>query len=169
MIVNDEFTITQGVGGVVEVRMPAHDAAVFAQVVDRFAELLERGLAGRGRLAWTGGVDGLFPPAYRSRRASREFRQRHAEGQRRVLLDAARRVERQLAVAVDFTLTPAQVSDWIMVCAHAQSMYVTERWTAKPLRRTFARDGLTWLMEVHGALADAALGHPSQWVTGGTS
>lgn len=159
----EEFSITAADGGAVHVRIPVHDAAELRRVLARFVEALERGLLGRGRLAWAGSTDPLFPSAYPDRRRSREFRLARAEDGRRRLIAAADRIDRQLATAVDFTLTPDGVADWFMVCAHAQSLFVTRRWENKPMKRTFSKNGMVWLTSVQEAIADAALGHPSPW------
>jgi hypothetical protein len=154
-----EFPITADGGGAVRVQIPEHDAEEFRKVLHDFMATLELGLAGKGRFAWVRSLDPLVPPVHSDRRRSREFRLEHAAELRHRLLAAAHRVDQQLAGSHDFVLDPDAVADWFMVCGHAQSLYVTERWGRKPLKRTYSKNGVRWLIAVQDAVADAALGH----------
>lgn len=56
---------------------------------------------------------------------------------RQALLTAARRLPGRLRTAADeLVLDQAGVSDWFMVCGHAQSLYVRKRWGVNPLQGT---------------------------------
>lgn len=154
-----EFPVTALGGGSVRVQIPEHDAAEFRKVLHDFMATLEAGLAGKGRFAWAKALDPLVPPIHRDRRRSREFRLEHAAELRHRLLAAAHRVDQQLAGSHDLVLDPDAVAAWFMVCGHAQSLYVTERWGQKVLKRTFSRNGLEWLIAMQDAIADAALEH----------
>lgn len=154
-----DFPVTPLDGGSVRVQIPEHDAAELRKVLADFTATLEQGLAGKGRFAWVRGLDPLVPPVHRDRRRSREFRLEHAVELRRRLLAAALRVDQQLAGGLDLVLDPDAVADWFMVCGHAQSLYVTERWGNKPLKRTYSRNAVEWLCAVQSAIADAALDH----------
>ncbi|MGH3434254.1 MAG: hypothetical protein ACRDQB_15600, partial [Thermocrispum sp.] len=153
----------------VRVVIPADVAREFRGVLARFIETLTQGLAGKGRFAWVRGLDPLVPPVHGSRARSREFRREHAVPLRHRLVDAAHRVDRQLATGPEFTLSPDDVADWVAVCGHAQSLYVTERWGRKPLKRAYHRDVVRWLIAVQDAVADAALDHFVTRVIAGTA
>ncbi|MQA62862.1 MAG: hypothetical protein GEU86_15535 [Actinophytocola sp.] len=144
-------------GGSVGVVLPAAEAQRFRAMLERFVTELERGIHRKGRLRWSRSWDRMFPGPHTEYRLRKEFRLAHAVGMRQTLQDAARRILQRFPDHQEIALDPESVADWFMVCGHAQSLFVTKRWGAKPLQGTFGRGDLEWLVQMRELLAGAAL------------
>ncbi|MEV7092411.1 hypothetical protein AB0M80_06165 [Amycolatopsis sp. NPDC051045] len=117
-------------------------------------------LAGSGR----GGIadTALFPDAYRRRKPSAAFRDRHGAAMRAEVVAAFSRVLGAWSGGTELELDLAGARDLRLVLAHAQSAYLRQpRWEV-PVDDLFAtRWGaertVAWLRELEGHVATAAL------------
>jgi hypothetical protein len=133
------------------------------------ASVLHRALADvAARLAGSGKAiadTALFPDAYRRRKPSAAFRERHGTAMRAEVVAAFSRVLEAWAGGTELELDLAGARDLRLVLAHAQTAYLQPpRWEV-PVDDLFAtRWGaeakVAWLQELESHVATAALSRP---------
>jgi hypothetical protein len=117
-------------------------------------------LAGSGRKGIADTT--LFPDAYRRRKPSAAFRDRHGAAMRAEVVSAFTRVLERWSGGAELELDLAGARDLRLVLAHAQSAYLRKpRWEV-PLDELFstrwgAERTVAWLRELESHVATAAL------------